>query len=143
MKALDNILQYLEYYDELALIDKLRVVGKKIGSKVLLYVLIMVILISDKKIPIKVRLVFMAALGYLILPTDLIADLLPIVGFTDDIAFLSYAINNAREYITPEVTNKAKDKLEKWITNDIEEAEIIDDEVYSSFDTGEKTTSKT
>ena len=134
MKTLDNILQYLEYYDELALIDKLRVFGKKIGSKVLMYVLIMVVLISDKKIPLKVRLVFMAALGYLILPTDLIADLLPVIGFTDDVAFLSYAISNAREYITPEVTSKAKDKLEKWIPNEVEEAEVVDDEIYNSFE---------
>jgi len=133
MKILNNIQEYLKYYDELELKDKLKIIGNKIGSKILLYVLIMVILISDKKIPIKIRLVFMAALGYLILPTDLVADLLPVVGFTDDIAFLSYAISNAREYITPEVTNKAKDKLGKWINNKAEEAEIVDDEVYNSY----------
>ncbi len=131
MKLLNNIQEYLQYYDELELKDKLKIIGKKIGSKVLFYVLIMVILISDSKIPIKIRLVFMAALGYLILPTDLVADLLPVVGFTDDIAFLSYAINNAREYITPEITEKAKNKLEKWINN---EAEIVDEEeVYNDY----------
>ena len=133
MKILNDIQEYLKYYDELELKDKLKIIGNKIGSKILFYVLIMVVLISDNKIPIKVRLVFMAALGYLILPTDLVADLLPVVGFTDDIAFLSYAISNAREYITPEVTSKAKDKLGKWINNEAEEAEIVDDEVYNSF----------
>jgi len=133
MKLLDNIQEYLQYYDELELKEKLRIIGNKIGSKVLFYVLIMVILISDSKIPIKVRLVFMAALGYLILPTDLVADLLPVVGFTDDIAFLSYAISNARDYITPEVTDKAKDKLGNWFKNEVEEAEITDDEVYNNY----------
>ncbi len=133
MKLLNNIQEYLKYYDELELKEKLKIIGNKIGSKVLFYVLIMVILISDSKIPIKVRLVFMAALGYLILPTDLVADLLPVVGFTDDIAFLSYAISNAREYITPEVTSKAKDKLGSWLNNEAEEAEVVDDEVYNSY----------
>ncbi len=133
MKLLDNIQEYLQYYDELELKEKLKIIGNKIGSKILFYVLVMVILISDSKIPIKVRLVFMAALGYLILPTDLVADLLPVVGFTDDIAFLSYAISNAREYITPEVTSKANDKLGKWIKNEAEEAEIVDDEVYDNL----------
>ncbi|MFK5855313.1 MAG: DUF1232 domain-containing protein [Bacteroidota bacterium] len=133
MKLPNNIQQYLHYYDELALKGKFKIIGKKIGSKILFYVLIMVILISDSKIPIKVRIVFMGALGYLILPTDLVADILPIVGFTDDIAFLTFAINNAREYITPEVKDKAKAKLEQWIGAEAEEAEIVDDEVYNNY----------
>jgi len=122
MKFLENLGQYIKYYDDLELKDKLKFVGKKIGAKVVFYALIMAVLISDTKIPLKVRLVFMAALGYLILPADLIADLLPVIGFTDDIAFLTYAVSNAREYITPEVKDKAREKLEKWI--DVEAEEI-------------------
>jgi len=126
MKVFNNIQQYIKYFDEIQLFDKLGVVGKKIGSKVVFYVIIMAILIADKKIPLKVRLVFMAALGYLILPTDLVADLLPAIGFTDDIAFLSFAISNAREYITPEVKDKAKEKMGQWINKKAEDAEIVD-----------------
>lgn len=121
-----DINRYIKYYDELHLFDKLGAVGKKIGSKVVFYVLVMAALISDTKIPLKVRLVFMAALGYLILPTDLIADMLPAIGFTDDIAFLSYAISNAREYITPEVKDKAKEKLGQWFDDVAEDAEVVD-----------------
>ncbi len=122
----NNIQQYIKYFDEIQLFDKLGVVGKKIGSKVVFYVIIMAMLIGDTKIPLKVRLVFMAALGYLILPTDLVADLLPAIGFTDDIAFLSFAISNAREYITPEVKDKAKEKMGQWIDKEAEDAEIVD-----------------
>lgn len=126
MKLLKNIQEYIQYYDEIQLFDKLGVIGKKIGSKVVFYVLILVILISDTKIPLKVRLVFIAALGYLILPTDLVTDMLPAIGFVDDIAFLSYTISNAREYITPEVQNKARDKMNKWINKEAEDAEVVD-----------------
>ena len=126
MKLLKDIQQYVKYYDELQLFDKLKFVGKKIGSKVVFYVIIMAMLIGDTKIPLKVRLVFMAALGYLILPTDLVADLLPAIGFTDDIAFLTFAISNAHEYITPEVKDKAKEKMGQWINNEAEDAEIVD-----------------
>ncbi len=126
MKLFKNFQQYIEYYDELQLSDKIKVVGKAIGAKVLSYVLIMVILISDKEIPLKIRLVFMAAIGYLILPTDLVADLLPVIGFTDDIAFLSYAIGHAREYITPEVKDKANEKLGQWLDNEAEDTEDVD-----------------
>ena len=126
MKMFNNIQQYIKYFDEIQLFDKLGVVGKKIGSKVVFYVIIMAMLIGDTKIPLKVRLVFMAALGYLILPTDLVADLLPAIGFTDDIAFLTFAISNAREYITPEVKDKAKEKMGQWIDKEAEDAEIVD-----------------
>ena len=126
MKLLKDIQQYVKYYDELQLFDKLRFAGKKIGSKVVFYVIIMAMLIGDTKIPLKVRLVFVAALGYLILPTDLVADLLPAIGFTDDIAFLTFAISSAREYITPEVKVRAKKKLGQWIDAEAEDAEIVD-----------------
>ncbi len=126
MKSIKEIQQYVKHYNELDLLDKIKFVGKKIGTKVVSSVLIMVILISDTKIPLKVRLVFMAAIGYLILPTDLVADLLPAIGFADDIAFLTYAISRAREYITPEVKDKAKQKLGQWISEDVEDAEIVD-----------------
>ena len=126
MKLLSNIQYYIKYYDEIQLFNKLKVVGKKIGSQVIYSVLIMVMLLGDSKIPIKVRLIFMAALGYLILPTDLVADMIPALGFTDDIAFLTYAISNAHEYITPEIRNRAKEKLGQWVNDEAEEAEIVD-----------------
>lgn len=126
MKFLSNIQHYINHYDEIQLLNKLKVVGKKIGAQVILYVIIMVMLLSDSKIPVKVRVVFMAALGYLILPTDMVADLIPAIGFTDDIAFLTYAISNAQEYITPDVINRAKEKLGKWIIDEAENAEILD-----------------
>jgi len=47
-------------------------------------------------------------LGYFILPTDLVADFLPLIGFADDIALISYVIANAIEYITPEIKQKAR-----------------------------------
>ena len=121
-----NIKQYIDFYDELELFSMLKVAGKKLGSQVILYALIMVTLIGDSKIPMKVRLVFMAAIGYLILPTDIVADFLPVIGFTDDIAFLTYVVSSASEYITPEVRDRAKDKMEKWINNVADDAEIID-----------------
>lgn len=126
MKFLSNIQQYIDHYDEIQLLNKLKVVGKKIGSQVILYVIIMVMLLSDSKIPVKVRLVFMAALGYLILPTDLVADLIPAIGFTDDIAFLTYAISSAQEYITPEVRIRAKEKLGYWINDEAEDVDVVD-----------------
>jgi len=46
-------------------------------------------------------------LGYFILPADLLADIIPVLGFTDDIAFLSFAVSTVSSYLTPEIKEKA------------------------------------
>ena len=107
-----NLHKYRKYYKEERLTRKLASLAGKVSSKLLYYVLLLLLLMSDKSIPKKVRLVFMAALGYFILPSDLVADIIPGLGFSDDIAFLTYAISNAAQYITPEIEEKAKEKLD-------------------------------
>ncbi len=129
MNIIENIKKYINYYDESKdkskLIDLLKVVGRKIGSQIVLYVVIMHILISDSKTPVKVKATMIAALGYLILPADLVSDVLPVIGFTDDIAFLSYVITSTSEYITPEVRNLAKMKMAVWLNNKEKDANPI------------------
>jgi uncharacterized membrane protein YkvA (DUF1232 family) len=131
MKLIRNIEKYIKYYDEHQLLGTLRIIGGKIGSQIVMYAIVMLILIRDNNVPAKVKITLMAALGYLILPTDLITDVLPVIGFTDDIAFLSYVISSTTEYITPEVKSKARKKMAVWIKNDTEEAEVIE---YSEFE---------
>ncbi len=126
MKLVQNIKEYVSEYNESDLKRVLVLYGKKLGAQIVLYALIMFTLIKDSEIPMKVRLMFMAALGYLILPADLVADILPFIGFTDDIAFLTYVFSSASEYITPEVKEKAKGMMGSCI--DIEDAEVIEDE---------------
>lgn len=126
MKFLENIGKYIKYYNEHDLNKKVLNFGKIIGTKVVNWVLILTILISDKNIPLRARLMFIASLGYLILPADLITDLLPVIGFTDDIAFLSYVISSATDYITPDVKEKANNKMRAWLNEEAEDAEIAE-----------------
>lgn len=65
-----------------------------------------------------------SGLGYFILPTDLIPDVVPITGFTDDLAALIAAYRFVRYNITPEVEARAKAKLAERF-GDVDENEII------------------
>jgi uncharacterized membrane protein YkvA (DUF1232 family) len=47
---------------------------------------------TDRSTPLRVRGILLAALGYFVMPFDLIPDMLAVVGFTDDIAVLTTAI---------------------------------------------------
>lgn len=56
----------------------------------------------------------MGALGYLILPIDLIPDVVPVLGLTDDAAAITLAYDTVKASITPEIERKAKEKLAQW-----------------------------
>ena len=49
-------------------------------------------LMRDRATPIWVKGLCIAVLGYLILPTDAVADFIPVLGYGDDLAALTTAI---------------------------------------------------
>lgn len=112
MKYRRKVKKYGKYYSEGDFIKKLSSVSGKLGGGLLYYFIVLYYLVADKDIPFKTRALFIAALGYFILPTDLIADVIPGLGFTDDLAFITYAFSTANDYITPELREKAQRKVD-------------------------------
>jgi len=49
-------------------------------------------LLRDPKTPIWVKGLCVAVLGYLIVPIDVVADFIPVVGYGDDLAALTAAL---------------------------------------------------
>nr|WP_210496625.1 YkvA family protein [Microvirga antarctica] len=66
---------------------------------------------TDPATPNRVRFILMGALAYFILPTDAIADFLPLVGFADDAAVLAAALAQVAGSITPDHRAHAKATL--------------------------------
>jgi len=66
---------------------------------------------TDPTTPGRVRLILMGAIAYFLLPTDAVADFLPIVGFADDAAILAAAIAQVAGSITDEHRKKARTTL--------------------------------
>ena len=71
-------------------------------------------MVIDASTPPKVRVTMLAALTYLILPMDLVPDLVPVAGFSDDLVALTAVISLWNSHITPEIRNRANRKLDKW-----------------------------
>lgn len=55
-----------------------------------------------------------SALGYFILPVDLVPDFIPVVGFTDDLAALIACCVKVSQIVTPEIRSKADVKMREW-----------------------------
>lgn len=57
---------------------------------------------TDPNTPARAKGVLLAALGYFVLPIDIIPDFLVVVGFTDDVAVLAAALKMISAHITDE-----------------------------------------
>ncbi|MBO4300851.1 MAG: DUF1232 domain-containing protein [Desulfovibrio sp.] len=105
---------YAQHFSDRQLWEKIARMTKKVGYEVLRSVLILYYTLENPELPGKVRAVILGALGYFILPVDLIPDFIPIVGMSDDIAIVAAAIAYASLYITQEAKDKAEAKLKMW-----------------------------
>jgi uncharacterized membrane protein YkvA (DUF1232 family) len=65
----------------------------------------------DRQTPSHVRVALIGALLYFISPLDLIPDVLPIVGMTDDAAVVAGAIKLVWDQIKPEHRDAAREAL--------------------------------
>ena len=126
-----KIKQYSKHFDKDSLFKKIIAYSEKAGTQILLYALILFYLISEKEIPLRIKLILMAALGYFILPADLISDLLPVLGFSDDLAFITYALTQGTDYITPEIQQKAKEKLDNIFKKDTPSTDETEDDSWN------------
>jgi Uncharacterized conserved protein len=102
--------KYGSCYSENSLLDKIKRVAKSAGVKIIYAVMILYCMLIDDKVPMKEKAIILGALGYFILPIDLIPDFIP-GGYTDDLTALIYAIKMIASNITPEIREKAKNKV--------------------------------
>ncbi len=108
-----NLSKYAGYYNPTALFEKIKNVARKAGVKLVYIVLILYYATLDKDMPVKDRLMILAALGYFILPIDLIPDGLP-GGFADDTAALVFVLKQVWDNLTPTTIQKAGNRLREW-----------------------------
>ena len=64
--------------------------------------------------PAWAKAVIYGALGYFILPLDAIPDVMPGIGYTDDLGVLGAAITTVASYIDDSVKELAREKIAEW-----------------------------
>jgi uncharacterized membrane protein YkvA (DUF1232 family) len=106
--------EYTPSYSEESFWDKLLRYAKAAGAEVIERALQLYYAAQDPATPAWARTVIYGALGYFIFPVDAIPDSIPAVGYVDDLGVLAAAIAAVAMYITPEVKQKAKQKLQDW-----------------------------
>ena len=107
--------KYRKVYTEEAFHSKLLRFAGIMGKEGLRSALILYYTLRRKDLPAKTRAIILGALGYLILPADVIPDLVPMLGFTDDIGILAAALAAVAMYVDDEARAQADAALERWL----------------------------
>jgi uncharacterized membrane protein YkvA (DUF1232 family) len=111
-------------YSEEKLWNKLVKFGKKAGSSVVYACLLLFFTLQKPEVPMKTKTIIVGALGYFILPLDLIPDFAAGIGFTDDLGALGIALIQVAMHIDDDIKGKAKGKLQEWFGNAVDTTEI-------------------
>lgn len=116
--SLETAPQYEQHYGDDDFWKKVKHVAALVGAKVLYPALQLYYVLQSKDVPVKAKTLIIGALGYLILPADLVPDFIPALGFTDDLTALMVALRSVNKHLTPEINAHAKEQTDKLLKVD-------------------------
>ena len=64
-------------------------------------------------------------MGYFLLPLDIVPDFIPMVGYTDDLTAIIWAVHTVWKNITPEIKAQAAAKTREWF-GDFNQSDVDD-----------------
>lgn len=124
---LSRIRKYAVFFSESSFWNTVQSYSKKIGIKSVYAALLLFYAFKRKETPTWAKNIIIGVLGYLIAPIDLLPDLTPFIGYTDDLGVLGVGLVAIASYVNEEAKSQAKSKLRDWFGDyDAEELENID-----------------
>jgi uncharacterized membrane protein YkvA (DUF1232 family) len=113
---MENYGQYSKFYSEDSFWKKIKGFAAKAGVKVVYIALLLYYMLVDEAVDLKSKLTIVASLGYFIFPFDFIPDLIPAIGFTDDLSVLMFAMSVVKGKINETHRLKARKMMEQWFS---------------------------
>lgn len=114
--------RYQRFFSSTEFWKKIAARGKSVGRGVLEKALYLYYAVQNENTPKWAKRVIYGALGYFIFPLDMIPDLAPLIGYTDDASVMAAALATVAFYITPDVKAQAHEKLAQWFDKDAGDA---------------------
>lgn len=118
MKKMDK---YRRYFSDLRFWDKLKKFASAAGVKTVYSALLLFFAYKRSDTPGWAKRLVVGVLGYLIMPIDAIPDLGFLIGYTDDLGVLSFALVTIAAYVNDDVRANAREKLANWFPDVNEE----------------------
>lgn len=109
--------RFKKYFSESKFWDKIKKEATKAGITVIYMALMLFYVLTSRRVSFRDKSLIIGALGYLILPTDLIPDLLPSIGYSDDLTALITVFNVVKHNIDDNIRQQAQKKVQELLGN--------------------------
>ena len=106
--------QFEKYYSQDGFWKKLLNFARAAGQEVVEHALSLYYTAQAPDTPAWAKTAIYGVLGYFIFPVDVIPDLIPGVGFSDDLGAMVTALATVAAHVTPEIKARAKEKAAEW-----------------------------
>lgn len=113
----------IHYFDD-KYWSKLLKYSKKAGEKTVYTSLLLYFTAQNPAVPKSAKLTILGALGYLILPIDVIPDFIPVIGLVDDASVIAFALYQVLSHIDEPTKQRAHSKMKSWFGQPDENSEI-------------------
>lgn len=113
-KGSKDIDKYSKEYGDEKFFNKIVKVAKKAGIGVIYAGLLLYYTMKKDGTPIWAKTSILGSLGYFISFIDIVPDIAPIVGYSDDLGVLLAAVVAVAAFIDEGVKIKAKEQLKNW-----------------------------
>ena len=107
--------KYQGNYSEGGLWNTVKKWTSKLGEEGIYNICLLYYLATSPDLPATDKMKVLGVLGYLILPADVLPDITPIVGFSDDLAAIVFLLKNLSKYTTSEIKEKARERAKKLL----------------------------
>lgn len=114
----DSEKDYGTEYSEESFWTKVAAFARKAGIEVVEKALILYFCLQDRDTPATAKAIIASALGYFIVPTDVIPDITPVAGFADDLGALALAFALVALHVKPEHRSQAEERMKEWFGDD-------------------------
>ncbi|MEK4630289.1 MAG: DUF1232 domain-containing protein [Solibacillus sp.] len=101
-----------KHYSDKKFLNKMVNFGGGLSKKAMNAAAMLYVALKSPDMPKSSKLIVLGALGYFILPFDLVADFLPLAGLTDDTFVILAALGKVYMSITDEMKIEAQDLVE-------------------------------
>jgi uncharacterized membrane protein YkvA (DUF1232 family) len=98
-----------------SILQSMRKKTKQISAPLLYAGLLMFYAMVRKDTPKWAQRIILGGFAYLFTPIDAVPDIAPIIGYTDDLGVMFYALVLVAAYIDPQVRTSAMRTLQSWI----------------------------
>ncbi|MBC6994587.1 YkvA family protein [Neolewinella lacunae] len=111
MKKIDR---YRRVFSESRFWAKLKHFATAAGLKTVYTALLLYYAYRRKETPAWAKRLVLGVLGYFIMPIDMIPDLGFLIGYTDDLGVLSFALVTIAGFVNADVRANARERLTTW-----------------------------